>query len=66
MMCTRAWWIRVIGVVVVGLSSATSASRGGRYYVIAEHGERARWVQNLRTRPEVVVRVARRRFRDCN
>ena len=34
----------------------------GRYYVIAEHGERARWVQNLRADPIVRVRVADRSF----
>lgn len=30
--------------------------------MIAEHSARARWVQNLRRRPDVVVRVAGRRF----
>lgn len=32
--------------------------RGGRYYVIAEGGEGARWVQNLRADPRVRFRVA--------
>lgn len=36
--------------------------RGARYYVIAEHGERAHWVRNLRAKPAVSVRVGRRRF----
>ena len=34
----------------------------GRYYLVAEHGERARWVQNLRTDPRVSVRVGERVF----
>ena len=32
--------------------------RDDRYYVIAEHGENAGWVKNLRVRPAVRVRVA--------
>jgi deazaflavin-dependent oxidoreductase (nitroreductase family) len=36
--------------------------RDGRYYVIAEHGEAAQWVQNLRVDPAVTVRVAGRTF----
>jgi deazaflavin-dependent oxidoreductase (nitroreductase family) len=32
--------------------------RNGRYYVIAEHGERAQWVRNLRANPSVRVRAA--------
>ena len=36
--------------------------RGARYYVIAEHGERAHWVRNLRAKAAVSVRVGRRRF----
>jgi deazaflavin-dependent oxidoreductase (nitroreductase family) len=35
----------------------------GRYYLVAEHGPKARWVQNIRADPEVRVRVASRRFR---
>jgi deazaflavin-dependent oxidoreductase (nitroreductase family) len=35
----------------------------GRFYVIAEHRERARWVQNLRADPRVGVRVGQRRLR---
>jgi deazaflavin-dependent oxidoreductase (nitroreductase family) len=31
--------------------------RDGCYYVVAEHGERAAWVQNLRANPVVGVRV---------
>lgn len=31
--------------------------REGRYYVIAEHGDVAHWVQNLRAEPRVRVRV---------
>src|SRR5262245_30426283 len=34
----------------------------GRYYVIAEHGDRAHWVQNLRANPRVRVRVGDRSF----
>ena len=33
-----------------------------RYYVIAEFGERAQWVQNLMTDPHVTVRVGAERF----
>jgi deazaflavin-dependent oxidoreductase (nitroreductase family) len=36
-------------------------AHGGRYYVIAEHGERAQWVKNLKAEPAVTVRVGRRR-----
>ena len=35
----------------------------GRFYVIAEHRERARWVQNLRAEPRAGVRVGGQRFR---
>ena len=35
----------------------------GRYYLVAEHGRRARWVQNLLADPAVRVRVGTRRFR---
>lgn len=35
----------------------------GRFYVIAEHRERARWVQNLRADPRAGVRVGGQRFR---
>ena len=35
----------------------------GRFYVIAEHRERARWVQNLRADPRAGVRVGQRRHR---
>lgn len=31
--------------------------REGRYYLLAEHGERARWVLNLRAAPRVCWRV---------
>jgi deazaflavin-dependent oxidoreductase (nitroreductase family) len=30
----------------------------GRYYVIAEHGDQAHWVQNLRANPQVHIRIA--------
>ena len=30
----------------------------GRYYLIAEHGDQADWVQNLRANPQVHARVA--------
>ncbi len=36
--------------------------RGGRYYLVAEHRERAHWVQNLKVVPRVAVRVGRRTF----
>ena len=36
--------------------------RDGRYYLVAEHGERASWVRNLRTDPRVTVRVDGRVF----
>lgn len=35
----------------------------GRYYLVAEHGSKARWVQNLLADPVVRVRVGARRFR---
>ena len=34
---------------------------GGRYYVIAEHRERAQWVRNIRADPHVRLRVGRAR-----
>jgi deazaflavin-dependent oxidoreductase (nitroreductase family) len=36
---------------------------GDRYYLVAEHGRRAGWVQNLLADPAVRVRVGPRRFR---
>jgi deazaflavin-dependent oxidoreductase (nitroreductase family) len=36
--------------------------RGGRYYVVAEHGETAQWVRNLRAEPRVRVRVGAEAF----
>lgn len=30
----------------------------GRYYLIAEHGDKANWVQNLRANPQVQIRIA--------
>jgi len=36
--------------------------RAGRYYLVAEHRERAQWVQNLMAAPRVAVRVGRRSF----
>jgi deazaflavin-dependent oxidoreductase (nitroreductase family) len=35
----------------------------GRWYLVAEHGERAHWVQNLLAEPRVRWRVADRSFR---
>jgi deazaflavin-dependent oxidoreductase (nitroreductase family) len=37
--------------------------RAGRQYVIAEHGERAQWVQNIRADVRVNWRVGERAFR---
>jgi deazaflavin-dependent oxidoreductase (nitroreductase family) len=34
----------------------------GRFYLVAEHGENAQWVRNLRADPAVSVRVGDRRF----
>ena len=34
----------------------------GRYYLIAEHREKANWVQNIRANPRVDIRVADSRF----
>jgi deazaflavin-dependent oxidoreductase (nitroreductase family) len=36
---------------------------GGRYYLVAEHGLRAQWVQNLLADPAVRARVGARSFR---
>ena len=35
----------------------------GRYYLVAEHGLKSHWVQNLLAEPAVGVRVGRRSFR---
>jgi deazaflavin-dependent oxidoreductase (nitroreductase family) len=35
----------------------------GRYYLVAEHGRRAQWVQNILADPVVRVQVGARRFR---
>jgi len=37
--------------------------RGGRHYVIAEHGRGAAWVRNLEAEPRVNVRVGGAAFR---
>lgn len=37
-------------------------AHAGRYYLVAEHGERAHWVQNVRAEPHVMVRVGTERF----
>ena len=37
---------------------------GGHFYIIAEHGERANWLRNIRTNPRVHVRVGDRRRAD--
>jgi len=34
----------------------------GRFHLVAEHGENARWVRNVRADPAVSVRVGDRRF----
>jgi deazaflavin-dependent oxidoreductase (nitroreductase family) len=34
----------------------------GRFYLIAEHGERANWVRNIQGQPRVSVRVGDRQF----
>src|SRR5438552_8242843 len=36
--------------------------RDGRFYIIAEHGDRANWVRNIRAHSHVDVRVGDRRF----
>ena len=36
--------------------------RGDRYYLIAEHRERADWVRNLQAQPRVHVRLGNRQF----
>jgi deazaflavin-dependent oxidoreductase (nitroreductase family) len=36
--------------------------RDSRFYLIAEHGERANWVRNLRANPHVEVRVGELRL----
>lgn len=34
----------------------------GRYYVVAEHGEDAQWVRNVRAEPHVTARAGDTRF----
>lgn len=36
--------------------------RDGRYYVIAEHRERANWVRNIQARAQVTVRLGERQL----
>jgi deazaflavin-dependent oxidoreductase (nitroreductase family) len=36
------------------------AERAGRFYLIAEHRERANWVRNIQAKPEVKMRVGDR------
>jgi deazaflavin-dependent oxidoreductase (nitroreductase family) len=36
--------------------------RDSRFYIIAEHGERANWVRNIRAHPHVQVRVGELRL----
>src|SRR5262245_33735188 len=36
--------------------------RDGHYYLIAEHRERAHWVQNIQAQPHVHVRLGDERF----
>ena len=37
-------------------------ARAGRYYVVAEHREQARWVRNVRADPRIRVRLGDRTF----
>ena len=37
-------------------------SDGGRLYILAEHFERAHWVQNVRQEPRVRIRLGAREF----
>ena len=37
-------------------------TRRGRYYLVAEHGERANWVRNIRAEPRVSFRIRGRTF----
>jgi deazaflavin-dependent oxidoreductase (nitroreductase family) len=36
--------------------------RDGRFYLIAEHRERANWVRNIQAQPQVTVRIGDHRF----
>src|SRR4051812_39419790 len=36
--------------------------RDGRFYLIAEHRERANWVRNIQAQPRISVRVGDRQF----
>jgi deazaflavin-dependent oxidoreductase (nitroreductase family) len=38
------------------------ADYGGRFYLIAEHRDQAKWVRNIQAEPEVMVRVGDSRF----
>ena len=64
-MCSPTRW----GAGPAGAAAAPSreieiwfTERDGRYYVIAEHGERAQWVRNLVADSSVQVHVAGRTF----
>ena len=35
----------------------------GRFYIIAEHGERANWVRNIQADPKITIRVGQRETR---
>ena len=37
-------------------------ARDGRYYLVAEQGERASWVRNIRADPRVAFRIGARSF----
>jgi deazaflavin-dependent oxidoreductase (nitroreductase family) len=36
--------------------------RGGRIYILAEHGYKAHWVRNILANPSVTIRLAGRRW----
>ncbi|HYR91223.1 MAG TPA: nitroreductase family deazaflavin-dependent oxidoreductase [Terriglobia bacterium] len=36
--------------------------RDGHIYILAEHGYKAQWVQNILANPSVTIRLARRRW----
>jgi len=37
-------------------------TRRGRYYLVAEHGQRANWVRNIRAEPRVGFRVGNQTY----
>jgi deazaflavin-dependent oxidoreductase (nitroreductase family) len=36
--------------------------RDGRYYILAEHGYKAQWVKNVVANPQVILKLASRRW----